>query len=185
MRNFSIILAGAAALAAAAPATAQSDTDTKNFSVIGNVPALCYGGTLEGNDSVFDLGVLIDTATGLLRNDLTADPKVLTGSFCTTRSTIEISATPMVAQNYTTTPPSGFSRTVNFVATASGWTVTPAAFDTGAQTNTQATQTRATAFSGNITVALSDFATGGGNDLLLVADPNYEGTVTVTLTAAD
>lgn len=173
------------ALVAGGSAQAQSTTSTKDFSVIGNVPAMCYGGTLDGESSVFDMGVLIDTSTGLLRSDLTAPDKVLAGSFCSTRSTLELVATPMTAQNFTSAAPSGFSRTVDYVATASGWTVAPAVFDTGAQSNGQSSQSRATAFTGDITVGLSDFATAGGSNLLLVADPEYRGTVTVTLTVAD
>lgn len=185
MRKVLSILIATAAFWGAGSASAQSTTSTKDFTVIGNVPAMCYGGTLEGDNSVFDMGVLIDTGTGLLRSDLSAPDKVLTGSFCSTRSTIELTATPMVAQNFTAAAPAGFSRTVNYVATASGWTVTPAVYDTAAQSNGQATQSRSTAFTGDITVALVDFSTSGGDDLLLVADPEYLGTVTVTLTVAD
>jgi len=185
MRKLPLILTSAAALAAAGPAFAQSDTSTKDFSVIGTVPAMCFGGTLEGDDSVFDLGVLIDTSTGYLRTDLSAPDKVLSGAFCSTRSTIEVTATAMTAQTFTATPPADFSRTVNYIATASGWTVAPAVYDTGSASNPQATQTRATAFTGDITVGLSDFSTGGGSDLRLVADPSYLGAVTVTLTVVD
>ncbi|MDE2560650.1 MAG: hypothetical protein KGL48_00250 [Sphingomonadales bacterium] len=161
-----------------------TDTSVKQFAVIGNVPIMCTGGTLAG-DGTFDLGVLTDTTTGLLRTDLSAPDQVITGSFCSTRSTINVAATPMTAQNYTATPPSGFSRMVNYVATASGWTTTPASFDTAATSNPADTQTRNTAFTGDITVALSGFATGGGNALRLVADTNYQGAVTVTLTAVN
>ena len=183
-KNLSTI-AALAAIASAAPALAQSTTDTKEFAVVGTVPALCSGGTISGDSATFDLGVLIDTSTGLLRNDLSAPDKTITGSFCSARSTINVDALPMTAQTFTATPPTGFSRTVHFVATASGWTETPASFNTAAATNPAATQNRDTAFSGDIAVALSDFATGGGNALRLVADPNYLGTVVVTLTAAE
>ncbi|KHK93737.1 hypothetical protein LK12_04705 [Novosphingobium malaysiense] len=173
-----------AALPAAASAQSATDSSTKEFAVTGNVPALCTGGTLTG-DGTFDLGVLTDTATGLLRTDLSAPDQVITGSFCSTRSTIEIAATAMTAQNATATPPAGFSRTVNYVATASGWTTTPASFDTAATTNSAAMQTRDTAFTGDIAVALSNFSTGGGDTLRMVSDTDYQGSVTVTLTAAN
>lgn len=185
MRKVTPFLATIAALTASSAALAQTDTDTKDFSVIGNVPAMCVGGTLDSGDNIFDLGVLVDTATGLLRSDLSADDKVLTGSFCSTRSTIEIAATPLVALNYASTPPANFSSSVNYVADASGWTTNPAVFDTGAQSNPDAIQSRSTPFTGDIVVGLSDFSTVGGNELLLVADPEYQGTVTVTLTVAD
>lgn len=176
------VLASLALMPAAAHA--QSTTSTKEFAVIGNVPAMCSGGTLTG-DGTFDVGVLINTTTGVLRTDLSAPDKILAGSFCSTRSTINVSATPMTAQNFTAAPPAGFSRTVNYTATASGWTSTAASYDTAAASNSAASQVRSTAFTGDITVAVSNFATGGGQSLRLVADPDYRGLVTVTLSVAD
>jgi len=169
----------------AGSAAAQSATDTKSFTVTGNVPALCSGGTIAGTGSTFDLGVLIDTTTGLLRTDLAAPPKVLTGSFCSSRSTITVNATPLAAQNFTATAPAGFSRTVDYTATASGWTPTAATFATGAGSNPGAVQTRPTAFSGDITVAIGTFSTNGGSGLRLVSDTSYLGVVTVTLAVAN
>lgn len=176
------------ALLVLAPAMAQaqeanSDTSSKSFQVIGRVPTLCSAGTLTG-DGNFDLGVLIDLSTGVLRSDLSAPNKVLTGAFCTARSNIAITATPLTAQNYTATPPAGFSRQVNYVATASGWTTTPASFNTAAASNAAATQTRDSAFTGDITVGIGSYATAGGNALRLVGDLDYRGVVTVTLSAA-
>jgi hypothetical protein len=165
-------------------AAAQSATDTKQFAVTGNVPALCVGGTVAATASSFDLGVLVDTSTGLLRAGLASPAKTMAGSFCSARSTITIAATPIVAQAFTGTPPTGFSRGVNYTATASGWTTTPASFTTGAATNAAAVQSRTTAFTGDITVAVSGFTTDGGNALRLVADTSYLGSVTVTLAVA-
>lgn len=181
------LLLSLAALAALTPglAQAQSTTQSKSFAVVGNVPAMCAGGTVTGGNSTFDLGVLADTTTGLLRTDLAAPAKTIAGSFCSTRSTITVAATAIAAQNTTATPPSGFARAVNYVATASGWTATPASFDTASTTNAAATQTRATAFTGDITVGIGSFATAGGNTLRLIADTNYSGQVTVTLAAAN
>lgn len=176
-----------AALAIALPGTAlaQSTTSTKEFQVVGNVPAMCAAGTLSGGNGTFDLGVLIDTTTGFLRTNLSAPNKVLTGSFCSARSTITVNATAMTAQGFTASPPTGFSRTVNYTATASGWTTTPASFTTGAASNAAATQSRTTAFTGDITVGIGGFATGGGSALRLVADTSYQGLVTVTLAVAN
>lgn len=181
MARSPIFAAAAIAALSAGSAAAQSATDSKSFTVTGNVPALCSGGTIAGGGSTFDLGVLVDTSTGLLRTDLSAPAKTLTGSFCSAQSTITVAATPLTAQNFTATPPAGFSRAVNYVATASGWTATPASFATGSATNTAATQTRPTAFSGDITVAIGTFGTSGGNALRLVSDTSYVGVVTVTL----
>lgn len=183
MRN-SCLLMLLAGLALPAAAHAQTTSATKDFAVIGNVPAICSGGTLTG-DGTFDLGVLTDTGTGRLRSDLSAPDKLLAGSFCSTRSTINVAATPMAAQGFTAAAPAGFSRTVDYTATASGWTATPASFDTAATANTAATQIRTTAFTGDIVVGISNFSTSGGQTLRLVADPNYRGLVTVTLSVAD
>jgi hypothetical protein len=171
-------------IAIASPALAQEASNTavtSPFQVVGNVPPICAGGTLSSFNGTYDVGTMIDTSTGFLLPNLSAPSKILTGSYCTARSSITINATPMTAQNATATPPAGFSRTVNFTATASGWTASPATFTTGAATNAAALQTRNTAYTGDITVAVSGFTTGGGNTLRMVADPVYQGTVTVTL----
>ena len=178
-------LLGLAALAAMpAGAQAQSSIATKTLAVTGNVPAMCVGGTVSG-DGAFNLGVLIDTATGLLRTDLAAPARVISGSYCSTRSTIAITATPLAATNFTAVPTSGFSRSVNYTATASGWTPTAASFAIGASANTAATQTRDSAFAGDITVGIGGFGVSGGNALRLVADTAYRGLVTVTLSAVN
>lgn len=175
------------ALAAPSAVAAQeaTDTDTRTFAVTGNVPALCSGGTLSGADGTFDLGVLIDTTTGFLRTDLAAPAKVLSGAFCSARSTISITATRIAAQNFTATPTAGFSRQIDYTATASGWTPTAASFDTASATNANAAQSRNSAFTGDITVGIAGFATTGGSNLRPVADTSYRGLVTVTLSAAD
>lgn len=184
-RALTLAAIGLGCLPSAAHAQEATSTDTKTFLVTGNVPALCSGGTLDNNQGTFDLGVLINTSTGFLRTDLSAPARTLAGAFCSAQSTITVAATPLVAQNFTATPPSGFSRSVDYTATASGWTTTPASFTTSAANNTAATQTRSTAFTGDIAVGVANFATTGGNALRMVADTNYRGTVTVTLAAAN
>ena len=177
----------APALIAALPATALAQatvTSTKTVGIVGTAPAMCFGGTLSGTGN-YDLGILIDTATGQLRTDLAAPPKLLVGSFCTGRSMITVQATPLAAQNSTIAPPTGFSRSIDYIAIASGWTTTPAAYNTATAANSAGTQTRASAFTGDITVAISGFTTSGGNSLRLVADDNYRGLVTVTLAAVN
>jgi hypothetical protein len=180
------LLLATAALALPAAAQAQAlDTDSTSLALIGSVPALCTGGAVTGGDTTYDLGVLVDTATGLLRTDLSAPDKVMAGSFCSTRSTISVEATAMTAQSFAGVAPAGFSKDVHYTATASGWTTTPASFSTAAASNPGASQSRATAFSGDIAVGISGFATAGGNALRLVSDPQYRGQVIVTLTAAN
>jgi len=181
-----LLIWGAAAVLICAPsafAQTATDTDSKSFAVTGNVPALCSGGTLTGEGGTFDLGVLVDTTTGFLRTDLSAPARVLGGAFCSARSTITVNATRLAAVNYTAVPPAGFSRQVDYTATASGWTPTAASFATAAASNPAASQTRDNAFTGDIAVSVSDFATTGGTALRPVADTAYRGLVTVTLSA--
>lgn len=176
-----------AALALTLPGVAlaqATDTSTKTVGIVGTVPQMCFAGTLTGSGS-FDLGILIDTTTGQLRNDLSAPAQMLVGSFCSSRSTITVSATPLVAQDFTAAAPNGFSRSVDYTATASGWTTTPASYTTSAASNPAAIQTRPTAFTGDIAVAISGFATTGGSSLRLVADEDYRGLVTVTIAAVN
>lgn len=176
--SLAVLLAGGAAAA-----SAQTTATRGPIPITGNVPALCTGGTNTSGSGSFDLGVLTDPNTGLLRTDLAAPPKVLAGAFCSARSNITVAATPLLSQNNVNAS-GGFSRTVNFTATAAGWTTTPASFTTGAASNPAATQLRATPFTGDITVSIGAFSTGGGNALRLVADPAYLGSVTVTLAVA-
>ncbi len=184
MRKLILLASALIAILPGAALAQASSTSTKSVGVVGTAPAMCFGGSLNGAGN-YDLGVLIDTATGQLRTDLAAPAKLLVGSFCTSRSTITVQATPLAAQDTTTTPPSGFARSIDYTATATGWTATPAAYNTAAAVNSAATQTRTSAFTGDITVAISGFATSGGNTLLLVADDNYRGLVTVTLAAVN
>lgn len=184
MRSSTLIASALLALALPGVAAAQTNTSTKNVGIVGFVPVICAGGTLTGGNT-FDVGVLIDTTTGFLRSDLAAPTQTLAGSFCSTRTTINVLATPMVAQNFTATAPEGFSRQVDYVATASGWTTTPASYNTATTANPAATQSRDSAFTGPITVGIGRFATTGGAARRLVADTTYRGTVTVTLTAVN
>lgn len=184
-RSVLIAFAGLAAVAApAAQAQDATDTDSATFAVVGTVPALCSGGTIQGGGT-FDFGVLVDTTTGLLRDDLSAPAQTMAGAFCSARSTITVDAIPMTAQNYLATPPAGFSRTIDFTATASNWSPTDAVFVTGAASNAAAVQQRNDAFTGDISVSVTDLATRGGDTQRPVADSEYRGTVTVTLAAAN
>jgi hypothetical protein len=182
MRTLGQIFA-VAGLLVASSAGAATSAEVGPLPVTGNVPAMCAGGSVAGGDTTFGLGVLIDTATGLLRSDLSAPDKLVAGSFCNAQSTITVAATPLTAQSFTGSPPSGFTNGVNFTASASGWTTAAATTTTGAASNPAATQARTSAFAGDITVGISDFSPSGGA-LRLLADPNYLGTVTITLAVA-
>ena len=91
----------------------------------------------------------------------------------------------MIAQNFSANPPSGFSKTVHYTAVASGWTDAPATFSTASVVNAAALQSRNSAYTGDITVSVSNFTTGGGDTLRMVGDTNYLGLVTVTVSAAN
>lgn len=169
-----------AALLPAATFAAEASTVAVN----GEVADHCSGGTVAGGDSVFALGVMVDTATGLLLDNLSAPPKTIIGAFCTSASTITVAATPMTPGESTGAPPVGFSDAVDYTTTASGWTANPAVFTTDAASNPDATQRQPMAFSGVITVAVSGFTPVGGTALRMVADPNYVGHITITLAAA-
>lgn len=179
-----LVLAAIAAASIVSPAFAQSTSQAGPLPVTGNVPAVCAAGAVSGGDNVFAVGVLVDTTTGFLRDDLSAPAKTLAASFCNAQSTISISATPMTAQSAVGAAPAGFTNAVDFTAVASGWTTTEASTNTGAGSNPAASQSRNTAFAGDIVVSLSNFAPAGGA-LRPVADPDYRGTVTVTLAVAN
>lgn len=183
------ILAGLGAVTVAIfacqSAAAQSLSQTSPaFPVTGNVPTLCALGAVGGAGS-FPLGVLINTTTGKMRTDLSAPNQTITGSWCNTPSTIAITATPLVAVNSTATPPTGFTRTLNYTATASGWSdvATPAVFTVGAATNASATRAVNAPLAAPISIAISSI-TPVGADPFLVADTSYLGTVTVTIAVA-
>ena len=186
MRTLATCLASAAAIWAGAGgvSSAQDTASAGPIAVTANAPTFCSVGELQATDEMFDLGVLIDLSTGFLSPSLSAPPKTLTGAFCNAGSTIDISATPITAQTVGGSPPSGYSDAVDFTATASGWTTTPAVFSTSTGADAQASQTRPTAFAGNIVVSIGDFSTAGG-PLRMVADPVYQGSVTLTLTVAN
>jgi hypothetical protein len=176
----------ALSLASMAHAQAVGPADTAGpIQITGFVPDnICTLGSLSDGDNLFDVGVLVDTATGLLRPDLSAPPKVLTGTQCSSRSQLSIAATQMTAQAFLATPPEGFARGVDYTATASGWTPVAARYSTGAAANAAASQIRETAGAGDITISLSSFATAGGPTLRPVADETYQGAIVVTLAAA-
>ena len=163
-----------------APATPVS---TGPIAVTGNVPALCSFGQVNTDVGPFALGVLIDTTTGFLRTDIDPAAKTITGSWCNAQSTLAVSAELMTAQNFTGTPPTGFSTGVHFTARATGWTAAPAVFSTGTEgAQAAATQTQTAPNASTITLDIDTFATRGGPTLRPVADTSYNGTVTLTLT---
>jgi hypothetical protein len=173
--SFAMLIAGQAS----AQQTPALTSTSPNMPVTGNVPTLCAVGAVGGQGN-FPLGVLIDTATGKMRTGLSAPNQTITGSWCNAPSNVSISATQLAAVNFTATPPAGFSRTLNYTATASGFSALPASFTTGAATNANATRATGGPITGPITIAVSA-VTPVGADPFLVADTSYQGIVTITL----
>jgi hypothetical protein len=173
--SFALLIAGQVSAQQVPALTSTSP----NMPVTGNVPTLCAVGAVSGQGN-FPLGTLIDTATGKMRAGLTAPDQTITGSWCNAPSSVSISATQLAAVNFTATPPAGFSRSLNYTATASGFSALPASFTTGAATNTTATRATGGPVTGPITIAVSA-VTPVGADPFLVADTSYQGIVTITL----
>jgi hypothetical protein len=173
--SFAILIAGQASAQQVPGLTSTSP----NMPVTGNVPTLCAVGAVGGQGS-FPLGILIDTATGKMRVGLSAPDQTITGSWCNAPSSVSISATQLSAVNFTATPPTGFSRSLNYTATASGFSALPASFTTGAATNASATRVTGGPITGPITIAVSAVTPVGANPFL-VADTSYQGIVTITL----
>ncbi len=181
-RHVLAVAAATIGLFSAGGSLAASVSDvTGSVGIAGTVTPRCSIGTLnDGN--IFDLGVLVDTSTGLLRT-IAPVSKTLVGASCNVQSDISVTATPMQTQDFSGAPPSGFSSSVDYVATASGWTTTPASYDTSQTSHAGSVQSRSTAFAHDIVVTLSGFNTTGGQAQRLVSDPHYRGDIVVTLSA--
>ena len=165
-----------------APVLAQTRDDAIIL-INGTVPAGCRAGEVLGGDDTFDMGVLIDTSTGLLRPDLNAVDKVVVGSFCNTQSTLTVSAIPMSAEDVQSLGSDAFTRRIDFVATASGWTDVPARFETAlGETQAAAAQIQPNPTDVDLILSLSNFTPNGGMDRRPVASDDYVGQVTLTLT---
>jgi hypothetical protein len=173
-----ILLAGLAL--GAVPAFGDN---TATITVTGSVGNACHMGTPAS--STISLGALAAQSDGTLAS-ITAPTTTINGSWCNTGSVIGVIATPLVAQSATGTPPTGFTKAVNYTASASGWTATPASFTTtgdvsgSGNSTTPGTQTATAPDAQTITVNLSNFLTPAAGERL-VADANYSGTITVTL----
>lgn len=181
----------ATALAAAltpAPVLAQANTGpntgpaVKTFTIGMSAPAMCVLGAVSDEDGEFRMNVLTDTATGLLRKDLVAPTKRLSGSFCNAPSELTLEAVEMTPPSAGGTPRPGFARAVHFTASASGWTDQPAVFRTnGPLVQSEATQFQPKPREGDIIIAVRDFVMNGGAGQRPVASRRYEGAVILTI----
>lgn len=173
--------------AAVAPSFAWADSNTATLTVSGSVTQACSLSAVSGNGTfTVGGGNLIDAATGALASGLTTDgQQQITGSWCNGSSKITITANPLVQTGFVGTPPSSFTKSVNYTATASGWgpdlSVTTTADNTGANpTSNNASQTVTSPTESTIDVNLSNFTAPGGATQKLVAG-NYTGSVVITL----
>jgi hypothetical protein len=161
-----------APLAALLPAAAMADSSA-TVTITGSVAVACHLGSPA--NSTIAVGTLSNLSDGTLAA-IGPQSTTIADSWCNTGSTISLSATPLVAQSFSGAPPSGFTKAVNYTATASGWTSTPPSF----ATPTPASQTSNNPVAQTITVGVSAFATPSAGNRL-VADPVYSGLITITL----
>lgn len=171
-----------------APSLALADTtNSTTVTVTGTVPASCTLAPLGTGAGTFTVGGgnLIDPSTGLLATGLTTDgPQTITGSWCNTASNITLVANPMLQSVFVGAPPTGWTKSVNYKATATGWgpdlSVTTTGDTSGANpTSNNATQTVASPTAANIVINLSSFVTPGANSRLVAG--TYTGSVVVSL----
>jgi hypothetical protein len=178
-----LLLIAPLVLGLAGPALA--DPATATITVTGEVSGTCHLGT--PSDATLSLGSLVNSADGTLNPSIPNVSTTIPGSWCNTGSIISVSATPLVAQGFSGSPPAGFTKAVNYTASASGWAGSAATFTTAGNTSGVVTgtpapgsQTQADPAANVITVGLSAYASPSST-ARLVADPHYQGVITVTL----
>lgn len=184
MRN-SIRIAVLAAVLAPASAMAADSSDSKTVKITGEVSQLCVLG--EPTRTNVPLGQMAETSgsnVGRLKA-IPTETVTLANSFCNfAHSAVTVKASALVADD-TSTPPTGFSRAINYKVVASGWsaggdaTVTTADDRLGLAPAVQGSGAdQATPKLSDIVLTFSDFVTPG-NSLLISG--GYSTDVTVTL----
>lgn len=165
------------------PASAQAAADG-NVAVDGRVAPVCILG--DPNPATVNLGQ-ISAASGPRTGRVAAiAPRtvVLPTSRCNFAGTVVTVRTSALIVADPAAPQTGFTRAVNYTATAHGWSGGPSAATSGALrdgSNPAATGTGAVQplpSMADLSVTLSNFSTPG--DSFLVAG-NYSGTVVITL----
>ncbi|HOB12758.1 MAG TPA: hypothetical protein PKN09_00780 [Novosphingobium sp.] len=170
---------------AAFPAAAMAQTtETGTVAVEGSVRPVCILG--DPNPALVDLGQL-SASSGIRAGRIAVIPTqtvTLPGSYCNfAGSVVTVTATALTSDD-TSSPQAGFSRAVNYTASASNWasgasSATTAALRDGSSPTANGTgATQPLPKVADITLTLSAFTAPG--DLILVAG-NYSGTVVVTL----
>ncbi len=170
---------------AAFPASAIAQTtETGTVAVEGQVRPVCILG--NPNPALVNLGQLSASSGPRTGRIAVIAPRTVTlpASYCNfAGSVVTVQATALTSSD-TSAPQPGFSRAVNYTATATNWasggsTATSAALRDGSTaTASGAGATQPLPRVADITLTLSSFTAPG--DLILVAG-NYSGTVVVTL----
>ena len=173
-------LIAAAAFGALSAASAQSVDGTVNIN--GSVAAKC---TFTVNNAVINLGELA-AANGQLDAAVVNGRTATLNGWCNgVNSTIAVTSSP-IAHTTVATAPTGFSRRVDYTATASLTNAAAAAIsasDSSVGALSAGASVVAGLFSAPITVTLSAAASSENAGGIMVAG-NYTGLVTVTLTPA-
>lgn len=203
MSRLTAIISGAAALSLIAQSVAAQTAfptlveQASGAEIAYNVSA--ERGCLLGAPSApsVPLGVLIDQSganAGRLRSAFVTTPIVLPNSWCNFNdNALSITAEPIVAAGVPS-PPTGFSRLVNYRLSATGWrrsgtaiTVTTAstATDVPGSGSVSATGAEAIYRVADIGLAIDQLVTAGpvvsGAGPLLVAAPSYQGRIIVSI----
>lgn len=184
-RKFIICLIAAACAGAQLPAHAASPA---NFAVTGNIQSHCSLGNASGP---LVLNTIVPS-DGKLDPTLEGRTFPITGIFCDAPSTLRVSATALRLKTPRSSLSSSQSQTINFTATAAGWTPSAASVTTG-ETNplgttnfyTGAAKTQGAAKNGSITVSVTGFAVvgakGNSSNSAKPVDGAYSATIVVTL----
>lgn len=171
-------------MAGASPAFAQTDTDSADVAVNGNVAPLCVLGS--PSPAAVDLGQMVATSGTRIGKIAVLPNRVvsLPGSFCNfAGSAINVSVTALVASDVSTLQP-GFARAVNYTASVGNWASSAASATSAATTSgssptaTGTSSTQPLPRIADVAATLSNFTVP--SDLLLVAGA-YQGLVIITL----
>lgn len=176
--------AGATALPAAASPSTQ-----RTFIVSGRVAPAC---SLAASAPPLTITTTVDN-NGKLDAGLEGKTFVLPGLYCSSPSTITVSATALRLTTPRASVPNGQSQTANFTAAATGWSPTAATVTTGETAPIGTTrsfagtaQRQPVAKQGPITVTVRNFTpvTGSNGNGWKLVNGAYGATITISLSPA-
>jgi len=185
-RNIIIAVLPLLAWVGAAPAHAGPSQTT--YRVSGRVQSSC---SLGSNPAPLRLATTVGKDGKLNTTQLQGTTITLGNAMCSAPSSIVVRATSLRLSTPQTTIPNGQSQTVNFTATATGWSTTAASVTTsdaaalGTMTSySGAARAQNSAKLANITVGFSNFSvvTGANGNGQKLIDGAYAATITISLT---